>query len=165
MINKLISSLFFCSVLVFNSQALAGVCAANDLECQKAQAMEEAGIKPLITRDPEQALDAKDAKDANNGPKPFVLPEPSANNGIIINPGLDFAPQHQSPEVVKAINEAKQMASQASTPNIDTPPIPAPKIESLKTSLIIGSTVEIKPVGGSAIVIPPSSQLAPSIYR
>lgn len=159
MINKASRLLFFCIILVFTNKILADTCNPDDLECQKVKAMEEAGIRPLVTKDPEKIPDTTTG--INNGPGSYELPAPSANNHIAVNPGLDFASQNQGP----VVNEARQAAYRAPAPDVNMPQPPAPRLLSLRPSLTSGATPEIKPVGGSAITIPPSQQLAPSIYR
>lgn len=164
MINKTSQLLFFCLMLVFNNKILADTCNSDDLECQKAKAMEEAGIRPLATKDPEKTPDTSTA-DINSGSRSYELPVPSVNNRVVNNPGLDFASQNQGPETEKTINDAKQAVYRAPTPDVNVPQPPAPRLMSLRSSLTSGATPEIKPVGGSAITTPPGQQLAPSIYK
>lgn len=160
MINKINQLLFFCLVLGFSNKILADTCNSDDLECQKAKAMEEAGIRPLITKEPEKTLDANTVS-VDSGSRPYELPAPSANNRVITNPGLDFAPQNQGP----VINDVRQTNYKAPVPDINAPLPPSPRLMSLRSEFTSGAVPETKPGVGSAITIPPSPQLAPSIYK
>ena len=154
--------------LIYSNGVLADVCDSNDLECQKVKAMEEVGIKPLATKEPEKTPDAN-TKDANNGSQPYEFPPLSASHRTVINPGLNIAPANQDQEINKAIdevnrtanNEAKRKASTTPEPNIDVPQLPAPTLKTLKH-------LPLPEVGSgsvaSAIDIPLSEQKAQSLY-
>lgn len=159
MINRISQLLFFCLILGFSNKILANTCNPDDLECQKAKAMEEAGIRPLVTKEPEKKSDASTAN-VDSGSRPYELPASSANN-YVVNPGLDFASQNQGP----VINDVKQAAYKAPAPDVNVPTPPAPRLMSLRSTLTSGAVPETKPDIGSAITIPPSQQLAPSIYK
>lgn len=167
MINKLIPLVLFYLIVIHSNGVLANACDPNDLRCQKGRAMEDAGIEPLATKPIEKKEDT-DAKNTNHGVRSYELPTPSANQHTVINPGLDISPSNQDPNVINAINEANREANKEARSNISTMPvsnlniqqIPAPRLESLKPL----PTPDIRPVGGNVVVIPPSHQLAQSIY-
>ena len=165
MIKQISKLLFLGLMLVINNQAVADMCGPDDLGCQKVQAMQAAGIKPLATAAPHEMPEANasnsNANNANDNARPFEVPAPVANNRVVINPGLELAPVGPS---LNAPTAAKA-AYPAPSPNINMPSIPAPRLEALKPALNSGATPEIKPVGGSAINIPPGQQVVQSIYR